>query len=138
MTLTFRGRGFPLTSGCAVIVPAIVMATVGSWSPSPTGAGTAAATAKGGPGGVVVGSPATWGTAIPGTCCIGLIENGAAGTGAKVYGYELAGRNCGGVDGKVKKGTPAACTRHGKVFRLCDICHERRLGRILGPLAVTT
>ena len=40
----------------------------------------------------------------------------------------------GGVEGKVKKGTPAVCIRQGKVLRLCDICQERREGRMEGLL----
>ena len=83
----FKERGLPLTcaSGWAAMAPAIVTATAGSWSPSPTGAGMAVATAKEG-GAPAARSPGTWGTAIPGTGCIGLIEKGAAGRGANVYG----------------------------------------------------
>ena len=40
----------------------------------------------------------------------------------------------GGVDGKVKNGTPVACIRQGYVLKLCDICHESKLGKMAGEV----
>lgn len=60
----------------------------------------------------------------------GCMGNGAAGSGAKVYGYELAGRYCGGVEGNVKKGT-LFWTRHGYELKFCEVCQESRCGRIV-------